>query len=230
MKKLNGTTAYFTRTQIFHIHMHIYGTVDRLCILPRAPSACAVYNKSGKFANVCGLFGAREERLYMVDIRWRVVYQRIGMGLHFSIIAKQLNIATSTAHRIYHQFEHSGDVEPVHHGFRHELRTLDEQNELLVIGLIMESPSLYLEELCKEVQFLTITISYGRYCITSNNLQHPEAIWHVKKTSAPSCDAQKWCISWNIHGALLYFPGTNLYGWMRRGLMQEITLGDIVMH
>ena len=27
------------------------------------------------------------------------------------------------------------------HGFRRELRALDEQNELLVIGLIMESPS-----------------------------------------------------------------------------------------
>lgn len=98
------------------------------------------------------------KRAYLVDIRWQVVYQTIGMGLHFSKIAKRLNIAASTAHRIYQQLEHSGDVEPVYHGFRCELRALDEQKVLLVIGLMMESPSLYLEELCKEVQFLTIVV------------------------------------------------------------------------
>ena len=39
-----------------------------------------------------------------------VVYQRIGLDLHFSAIAKRLNLATSTAHRIYQQFERTGGV------------------------------------------------------------------------------------------------------------------------
>ena len=50
------------------------------------------------------------KKAYSVDLRWRVVYQRIGMALPFYKIAKNLNIATSTAHRVYKKFETSGDV------------------------------------------------------------------------------------------------------------------------
>ena len=33
------------------------------------------------------------KRAYSVDLRWRIVYQRIGMDLPFSKIAKNLNVA-----------------------------------------------------------------------------------------------------------------------------------------
>ena len=46
---------------------------------------------------------------YSTDVRLRVVYQRIGMGLTFQTIAQNLNIATSTVHRIFKQFELSGE-------------------------------------------------------------------------------------------------------------------------
>ena len=54
------------------------------------------------------------------------------MNSQFSDIAKRLNIATSTAHRIYQQFEQTGDIEPVHHKSRPELQALHEQNVLLI--------------------------------------------------------------------------------------------------
>ena len=40
------------------------------------------------------------KRAYSTDIRLRVIYQRIGMGLRFCEIATNLNIAISTAFRI----------------------------------------------------------------------------------------------------------------------------------
>ena len=120
--------------------------------------------KGGKFKMSRSAEPGRK-KAYSVDIRWRVVYQRIGLDLHFSAIAKRLNLATSTAHRIYQQFEQTGGVEPVHHRFRPDLRALDEQTELAIIGLIMETPTLYLEELCKEVQILTnIVVSPPTIC------------------------------------------------------------------
>ena len=56
-----------------------------------------------------------EPGAYSIDIRWCVVYQRVGMNLQFSDIhlARRMNIATSTAHRIDHQFEQTGNIEPV---------------------------------------------------------------------------------------------------------------------
>ena len=51
------------------------------------------------------------KKAYSGDIRWRVVYQRIGMHLKFESIARNLNIAASTAHRIYSLFERTGSVD-----------------------------------------------------------------------------------------------------------------------
>ena len=87
--------------------------------------ACAVYARSGKF-KVSSEPGGK--RPYPVDIKWQIVYQRIGMNSQFSDITKRLNIATSTAHRIYQQFDQTGDIQPVHHKSRAELQALHEQN------------------------------------------------------------------------------------------------------
>ena len=98
---------------------------------------------------------------YSVDLRWRVVYQRIGMALPFYKIAKNLNIATSTAHRV----ETSGDVQAVQRGCRPDLRALDEHSELIIIGLILQSPTLYLEEVVQEVYELTsLKVSPSTIC------------------------------------------------------------------
>ena len=52
-------------------------------------------------------------------------------------------------HRIFKQFETSGVVARAGaQKSRPELRSLDEHSELIVIGLIVESPTLYLHEIC----------------------------------------------------------------------------------
>ena len=59
------------------------------------------------------------------------------MNLTYTQIAKNLSIAPSTAQRVYKQFESEGNVDPVARSSRPELRTLDEQAEVIVIGLIL---------------------------------------------------------------------------------------------
>ena len=80
------------------------------------------------------------------------------MNLTYTEIAKNLSIAPSTAQRVYKQFECEGNVDPVTRSSRPELRTLDEQAEVIVIGLILESPSLYLDEICRKIHDLTSLI------------------------------------------------------------------------
>ena len=104
---------------------------------------------------------------YSTDIRLRVVYQRIGMSRTFQEIAKNLNVAVSTVYRIYKQFEVSGDIATPTNARkpRPDLRVLDEHSELIVIGLILESPTLYLHEICQTIQEVTsLSVSQATIC------------------------------------------------------------------
>ena len=93
------------------------------------------------------------KKAYSSDIRWRIIYQRVGMGLTFHEIAKNLNLALSTAHRTFSIFERSGTVEPAtRNTSRIETRILDQQGELYVIGLILNSPTLYLGEIVQLIK------------------------------------------------------------------------------
>ena len=87
------------------------------------------------------------------------------MELPFYKIAKNLNIAISTAHRTYKNFEMEGDVEAAQQRCRQELRALDEHGELIVIGLMLEDPTLYLDEVVRKVSELTsIIVSPATIC------------------------------------------------------------------
>ena len=50
------------------------------------------------------------KKSYDSDLCWRVVYQRIGRGLPYEKIAKNLDIAISTAHRVYFRFLRTSEV------------------------------------------------------------------------------------------------------------------------
>ena len=100
---------------------------------------------------------------YSPDIGWRVVWQRLGMEMQFRDIARRLQIATSTAHRIFKRFEDSGDVAPRKQSSRlhacMHARKLDEhhEHELLIIEKVMENPCVYLREICQRIEEATHT-------------------------------------------------------------------------
>ena len=72
------------------------------------------------------------------------MYERIGMHLPLEKIARNLNVSTSTANRINAMFQRTGSVDPVGPQKRRlDLRRLDERSELFVVGLVLDSPSLY---------------------------------------------------------------------------------------
>ena len=106
------------------------------------------------------------KKAYSVDIRWRIVYQRIATNLPFASIAKNLNIAVSTAYRTYLLFERTGSVDPLDRSSgREELRKLDRSSELYIVGLVLENPSIYLHEVCQEVkQCFDIAVSPATIC------------------------------------------------------------------
>ena len=48
---------------------------------------------------------------YSNDLRWRIVYQRLGMGYSYAKIAQSLNISEATACRIFNRFQLTGSVD-----------------------------------------------------------------------------------------------------------------------
>ena len=92
------------------------------------------------------------KKAYHSDVRWRIVCQRIGMGFTFDKIAKNLNVATSTAHRTFTFFLQSGDVEPLPRKGRNSLRKMDLSSELYILGLVYGNPTLYLGKICQDLK------------------------------------------------------------------------------
>ena len=122
----------------------------------------------------------RRKAPYAADLRWRMVWQRIGMGLSYRTIATNLNVALGTVHHINSRFEQNGDVQPNRVPQRTDHRLLSHSDELFIIGLIIESPSLYLRELCHAIEDLcgkmvspsTICKIIHKHGFTRKKLQH----------------------------------------------------------
>ena len=117
---------------------------------------------------------------YSKDLRWRVIWQRLGMGLGYREIAHRLNISVGTAYNTFKLFEHTGSVEAKKARKRPELCKLDYHHQLYVIGLVLDNPKLYLHEVCHHVKEITNTeVSPATICsllasygITRKKIQH----------------------------------------------------------
>jgi hypothetical protein len=76
------------------------------------------------------------------------------MDFEFRKIAHNLNVSLGTVH-IYKQFSLTGDVAPRKQPSRVDSRSLDHTDELFILGIILDTPSTYLQELCQAVHEVT---------------------------------------------------------------------------
>ena len=89
-------------------------------------------------------------RPYDKDLRWTT------MSLTFNKIASNLNISIATAQRVYTKFEQTGNVDSKS-ADRTATRCYDDYQELLIIGMFMQELSLYLGELCQQINGLEMS-------------------------------------------------------------------------
>ena len=89
---------------------------------------------------------------YAADLRWRMIWQRIGMELSYRSIAANLNVALGTVYHINRLFIETGDVIAKTAPRREHLKSLSHSDELFIMGLIIDSPSKYLSELCSAIE------------------------------------------------------------------------------
>lgn len=98
---------------------------------------------------------------YPVDLRH---WQRFAMELKMETIAKNVCVSIGTVHNICELFKETGSVESRSNKDQNT-RVLSEYDELQVIGLLLESPNLFLREVCRKVSTLTgVSISESTIC------------------------------------------------------------------
>ena len=89
---------------------------------------------------------------YSNDIRWRIVWQRFAMDLSYWKIAQNLSIGAGSVYNVFKTFQNSGEVSNSSERERADLLVLTASEEMFVVGLVLESPCLYLRELCQRVE------------------------------------------------------------------------------
>ena len=94
---------------------------------------------------------------YSVDIRWHMIWQKTAMELSFRQVSRNLNISVGTAYNIFKLFVNTGSVSPTKPD-REDARVLSEREELMVVGLLLDNPALYLNEICQKLFDVTNTV------------------------------------------------------------------------
>ena len=101
---------------------------------------------------------------YSSDLRWRVVWQRIGMELPFREIANNRSLSLGTVHNHFKLFEMTGEVTPKVCS-RESTRVLSVHDELIIVGLLLDNSSLYLCEVAQNIAALSgIEVSPATIC------------------------------------------------------------------
>jgi transposase len=96
-----------------------------------------------------------------------MVYQRLALELAYHEVAENLSVDSSTVQRVVQRFETTGMVSPAPYSTQHaeSHQKLTPIDELLIIHLVLDRPSIYLRELQQELHETTGTeVSLSAIC------------------------------------------------------------------
>ena len=91
----------------------------------------------------------------------RIIWQRFGMEVSLRQVAENLNISLGTAYSICKLFESTGSVDNRTPMIEHN-RLFNDEQELWIMGLLVDNPNLYSSEICRKVYHMfDIEVSPG---------------------------------------------------------------------
>ena len=101
-------------------------------------------------------------KAYGEDLKWRMVYQRLMLGLSYQQIATNLCVDTSTVWRAVKKFQAEGTVNTK---YCKGPQTLTESQKFVILQIVLEKPAAYLREICSELLVKTgSTVSKSAIC------------------------------------------------------------------
>ena len=108
---------------------------------------------------------SKRSSAYSEDLRWRMVYQSLGLRLPNSDIAKNLCVDVSTVERTVKLYNQTGSVSKKKYDKSNLPRKLTETVKFYIIELILQHPGIYLREVEAELQeILAVELSESAIC------------------------------------------------------------------
>jgi len=102
---------------------------------------------------------------YGEDLRWRIIWQREGLGYSADTIATNLNVDKSTVYRIVQRFFNTGCIAKSPYPKERAARKLTDPVKLFVLQLVLEKPGISLHEIQEQLLFtLFIQIDITSIC------------------------------------------------------------------
>ena len=88
---------------------------------------------------------------YSEDIRWRIVYEREGLGIPAPKVAKNLHVDISTVKRIVKHFRRSGNVKRAVYPYRSPPK-LTSILQFYILDFVLNNPGIYLQEIQAKIE------------------------------------------------------------------------------
>ena len=88
---------------------------------------------------------------YSKDLRWRMVYQRLDMGLSLKMIGENLGMDQFTIHRTVELFLKLGDIEKKKYEGNNVRRKVTDEVRYCIIHTVLDNPGIMLHEIQNEV-------------------------------------------------------------------------------
>ena len=89
---------------------------------------------------------------YSEDLRWRIVYQCLGLDLSCRKVASNLGVDPSTVSRVVKRFQRTGSVAKEKYNSSTLPRKLTDSVQFLILQLVIERPGIFLHEIQTEVE------------------------------------------------------------------------------
>ena len=127
---------------------------------------------------------------YSKDLRWHMVYQRLGLGLTFKTIGNNLGVDSSTVHRAVERYLSTGDLEKKKYDASGLKRKLTDEMKYFIIHVVLDNPGIMLHEVQKEINdAFTTDVSEGTICkaLHQLNLKKCVLLPHSKMTCSDHC-------------------------------------------
>lgn len=102
---------------------------------------------------------------YSEDLRWKIVWQSMALGLSNSTVARNLCVDASTVSRIVGLFHSTGTVTKRSYPNERASRKLTQPCQLLILHTVIQKPGIFLHEIQREIEdVLLVSVSVPTIC------------------------------------------------------------------
>jgi len=171
---------------------------------------------------------------YFKDLRWRMVYQWLGLDLPLKIVANNLGVDISTVQRNVALFLRTGDVEKNKYDSNNVIKKVTEELKYFLMHIVLDNPGIMLCEIQREILSTYNTpIAESTICQTLHQLNFSRKKMHIAASQQDDLLRRYFASEINYYSANMFVfldeTGTDRrdairrygYGWKGKPIVSQ---------